>query len=269
MIVIDNITVKYEDTVALSNINLTIKDHEFVGIIGPNGGGKTTLVKTLLGILTPNSGLIKFDKKEVLGYVPQLKTFERDFPITVEEVILTGHLPSKISFGKRFQSHEHEHAGRVMKRLGIEALKKRQIGALSGGQMQRVLIARALMNHPTVLILDEPTAGVDEVSKQEIYKMLEELNSDMTILMITHDTIGLMELFDRVVYINKTIHLHNSVNMEDPYEVTAKEDQCPIEWFVLGEKIQNNLMEESESASKNRHRLRLRQSTSEVDKEKP
>lgn len=243
MIIIDNITVKYDETVALSNVSLTIKDNEFVGIIGPNGGGKTTLVKTLLGLLTPSTGQIKLDKKEILGYVPQLKTFERDFPITVEEVILTGHLPRKIRFGKRFQQHEFEHAMRVMERLDIQRLSKRQIGALSGGQMQRVLIARALMNHPTILILDEPTAGVDEVSKQEIYKMLGELNDEMTILMITHDTQGLMERFDRVVYINKTIHLHNSINITEEDEVMIEGAQCPIEWFVQGEKIQNDLLE--------------------------
>lgn len=248
MITIDNITVKYEETVALSNINLSIRDKEFIGIIGPNGGGKTTLVKTILGIIEPASGQVRLDKEEILGYVPQLKTFEREFPITVEEVILTGHLPRKIRFAKRFQSHEYDHAGHVMARLGIEPLKKRQIGALSGGQMQRVLIARALMNHPTILILDEPTAGVDEESKQEIYKMLQELNEDMTIIMITHDTLGLMKLFDRVVYINKTIHLHNSINLEEDLEELVEGEVCPINWFVQGEKIQNDLMKANEES---------------------
>jgi len=246
MITIENITVKYEDTIALSNINLIIQDKEFIGIIGPNGGGKTTLVKTILGIIEPESGQVRMDKEEVLGYVPQLKTFEREFPITVEEVILTGHLPRKIRFAKRFQAHEYDHAGKVMKRLGIEPLKKRQIGELSGGQMQRVLIARALMNHPTILILDEPTAGVDEEAKQEIYKMLKELNEDMTIIMITHDTLGLMELFDRVVYINKTIHLHSSNNMDAITEELIEGAVCPIEWFVQGEKIQSNRMKANE-----------------------
>ncbi len=125
-----------------------------------------------------------------------------------------------------------------MKQLGIENLANRQIGKLSGGQMQRVLIARALMNHPTILILDEPTAGVDIDSKKEIYKMLTKLNKSMTIIMITHDTNDMLDRFDRIIYINKTVHIHNIVDKDMIIEGSF----CPINWFIEGNEIQKKLL---------------------------
>ncbi|AVM68363.1 ABC transporter [Lachnospiraceae bacterium oral taxon 500] len=202
---VSGVQVNYGKTVALTNADLAVEPCEFIGIIGPNGGGKTTLIKAILGIIRPVQGTIELDPGQTLGYVPQLTTFDRKFPITVMEVILLGHLPKRITWGHRFTKHEKEHAKFVMKRLGILELKNRQIGELSGGQMQRVLVARALMNHPTILVLDEPTAGVDEVSKKEIYQLLTELNKNITILMITHDQLDAAAFISRFVYVDKTI----------------------------------------------------------------
>ena len=237
VIKIEDLDVNYDQVEALKKVTFQVDEKEFIGIIGPNGGGKTTLVKTILGILKPKSGTVKICDKQVVGYVPQLTTFDRSFPITVEEVILTGHLPKKIKLLQRFSNHHKDHAGRVMKRLGIEDLSGRQIGALSGGQMQRVLIARALMNHPTILVLDEPTAGVDELAKEDIYSMLEDLNKDMTILIVTHDTSQLIQHLDKVVYINKTAHVH------EVEELDEDGNKCPIDWFIKGEQIQKRLLE--------------------------
>lgn len=247
---IRDVHVNYEQIEALKNVSFDIRDGEFIGIIGPNGGGKSTLVKTILGLLKPSQGNVVVEKGAVLGYVPQFTTFDRSFPISVEDVILTGHLPKKFKLGKSFSAHEKEHAREVMAQLGIEDLSARQIGALSGGQMQRVLIARALMNHPTVLVLDEPTSGVDEQSRNAIYNMLRALNQTMTILMITHDTDEIMSSFDRVIYINRTVHIHDETKTDRMRRniTGANEEEdvdtanCPINWFVEGEKIQRELM---------------------------
>jgi len=239
IIKVKDLHVSYSQTKALSGVNMTVYDKEFLGIIGPNGGGKTTLVKAIIGLISQESGEVFIRDKEVIGYVPQLTTFDREFPITVEEVILIGHLPRKIGFFRKFSNHEKNHVKHVMKRLDIEKLANRQIGELSGGQMQRVLITRALMNHPTVLILDEPTAGVDELAKQDIYSMLKELNIDITIIMITHDTSILMDYLDRVIYINKRAHIHEQGN-QSPIEGEC----CPIEWFIQGEEIQRDFLKE-------------------------
>jgi len=243
MVQIENLKVTYDQVVALEHLNLTIEEKEFIGIIGPNGGGKTTLVKAILGLLLPTAGSIQIDRNVVIGYVPQVTTFDKRFPISIQEVILTGHLPKKITLGYRFKGHTLEHAKKVMNRLGIEMLANRQIGQLSGGQLQRVLIARALMNHPTLLILDEPTASVDETTKKEIYEMLKELNKTMTIIMITHDTAMMWPYLDRCVYINKTAHIHEDSTVQG---ADAREwPNCPIKWFVEGEKIQRALTEET------------------------
>lgn len=241
VITVKDLTVKYEHITALDHVSFDVKANEFMGIIGPNGGGKTTLVKTILGLLEPIVGEVEIAKNQIIGYVPQSTTFDKHFPITVMDVVLTGHLPTKFRLLHRFKGHDYDHATVVMEQLGIAHLAKRQIGKLSGGQMQRVLIARALMNHPTILILDEPTASVDEVSKREIYDMLSKLNKEMnmTILMITHDTTMIWHYLDRCVYINKTAHLHEHVL--EGGKTTEASEICPIEWYVEGERIQKEL----------------------------
>lgn len=243
---IQNLTVCYEAVTALSDVSIQIDEREFVGVIGPNGGGKTTLAKTILGLLAPTSGQVKLDKNQKLGYVPQHTGFDRNFSISVEEVVLTGHLPSKIRMFKRFSAHDHNHAKEVMERLDIYSLRRRQIGKLSGGQLQKVLIARALMNHPTILLLDEPTASVDEASKKSIFQMLQQLNQQMTIIIITHDTKDLLNYVDKVVYINKTAHYHQ-VQEGNKRKFSIPEDnlECPIDWFIHGEEIQTRLMRKS------------------------
>ncbi len=242
MSVIDakRLTVKYGQHTALENVDFHIDKNEFVGIIGPNGGGKTTLVKTMLGLMQPSSGSIQVDVNETIGYVPQVSSFDKGFPISVMDVILTGHLPKKVKILHRFKGHDTSHAEKVMDRLGISHLKDRQIGQLSGGQQQRVLIARALMNHPTVLVLDEPTASVDPDTRSDIYRMLKELNSMMTIVMITHDTDLLWQFMDRCIYINRTAHIHDQIG--EKKEIKGIEN-CPIDWFVEGQKIQEVLEE--------------------------
>jgi len=233
IIQVNDLNVKYERVHALKDVCLEIEQHEFLGIIGPNGGGKTTLMKSLLGIVKPQSGAISFNHGVVMGYVPQQTSFDRDFPITVGEVILTSHLPKKVKLFYPNKKHNIKHAKDVMTSLGIWELFDCQIGKLSGGQMQKVLIARALMTHPNVLILDEPTAGVDVDSRANIYEMLKVLNEKMTIIIVSHNADELAPYLDRVIYINQKAHVHSSNTLTSE----TNSDNCPIDWFVRGKEI--------------------------------
>lgn len=241
IITVNKIQVHYNDIVALEDVSFQIEKNEFVGIVGPNGGGKTTLIKAILGLIKPTQGLIEIQQDAVLGYVPQQTSFDRHFPISVRDVILTGHLPGKFKIGYRYKEHDHQHALAVMNQLKIQDLAKRQIGQLSGGQLQRVLIARALMKHPTILVLDEPTASVDEETKTEIYNMLKILSKEMTIIMISHDMGYIETHVDRILYINKTAHCHDErMGYDDDHKLRF--EKCPIDWFSEGEQIQKDLL---------------------------
>jgi len=238
VIQIQNLHVNYGKIQALDNVNFNIKHGEFLGIIGPNGGGKTTLIKTILGMIEPSKGKIITREETVIGYVPQLTTFDRKFPITVGEVIKTGHLPKKAKPFYKYSKEANHHVLEVMRQLDIAELFDRQIGQLSGGQMQKVLIARSLMNHPNVLILDEPTAGVDENSRAHIFEMLQQLNKDITIIIISHNITALSPYLDRIIYINKQAHVHSD---NHPISGDVMDgDMCPIDWFIQGEKITKN-----------------------------
>lgn len=202
---IQDLSVNYGSVCVLKNINLRVKSKEFLGIIGPNGGGKTTLLKVLLRHIKSTTGTISIKKGKTIGYVPQFALFDRSFPISVLEVILMGKLPPKINMFQKYSAQDKTDAQEIMKLLGILKLKNRQISQLSGGQLQKVLIARALMTDSKILLLDEPTASLDSESKKEIYKILNQLNEDKTILIVTHEMEDICLYVDRVVYVNKTL----------------------------------------------------------------
>ncbi|MCG8485489.1 MAG: ABC transporter ATP-binding protein [Clostridia bacterium] len=225
---IKDLSVDYGSVCVLQNINLKVKSKEFLGIIGPNGGGKTTLLKVMLRQLKPTIGSIFIKRDEPIGYVPQFAFFDRSFPINVLEVILMGKLPPKINLFQRYSAQDKTEAQEIMKMLGILELKNRQISQLSGGQLQKVLIARALMTDPKILLLDEPTASLDSESKKEIYKILNQLNEDKTILIVTHEMEDIFLYVDRVVYVNKTLDDYGN----DPklkYENFQKAVNYPVE----------------------------------------
>ncbi|SHK39609.1 metal ABC transporter ATP-binding protein [Tepidibacter formicigenes] len=209
---VKDLSVYYGSVCALKNVNLKVKNKEFLGIIGPNGGGKTTLLKVLLGLVKPTNGSIFIKRDNTVGYVPQFTFFDRDFPINVMDVILMGKLPKKFKLFHRYSSQDKKRAEEIMKKLGIIEFKNRQIGQLSGGQLQKVLIARALINDPKILMLDEPTASIDSKTKIEIYEMLKKLNKDKTILIISHDMQDIFSYIDSVIYINKTLQYYNHRN---------------------------------------------------------
>ena len=168
IIEIKNLNAGYDGRTVLRDVNLTVYDRDFLGIIGPNGGGKTTLIKCILGLLKPLSGEISFTSSRTagnlqltMGYLPQYNSIDRKFPITVGEVILSG-LSSKKSLISRFTKEHKEKAHQVIVRMGLEGLEERAIGALSGGQLQRALLGRAIISDPEVVILDEPSTYIDK-----------------------------------------------------------------------------------------------------------
>jgi len=207
-VVFEDVTFAYNQMPILAGVNLTIDDGVTVGIIGPNGGGKTTLLKLIMGFLQPQCGTVQVlggrpkDMRRKLAYVPQGLHFDRSFPVSVEEVVLSGRL-SRTTWWGRYHTADWAAARKALRKVGLVGLKDQQFGALSGGQRQRTLIARALVSDPKILILDEPTANIDSKAEADVYKILGELKGTMTILMVTHDLGIAVQQVDRVLCVQK------------------------------------------------------------------
>ena len=197
----------------LTDITFQVYPGEFIGLIGPNGGGKTTLLKLILGFLKPSRGIIKVlgkvpgtqpGKSSPIGYVPQATRLDRDFPITVGEVVLSGltfHLP----WHRMFRKEDLKAAREALEKIGLPHLWKHPFGTLSGGQAQRVLIARALVSKPELLLLDEPTASVDSQAEADIYSLFQQLKGHITILMVTHDLGAALEQVERILCVQRNV----------------------------------------------------------------
>lgn len=211
---IKNVTVKYDSYIALKDANLEILEDDFIGIIGPNGGGKTTLIKSIIGSV-PYSGEVTLsptlfkDGKRLIGYLPQQTTFDKQFPISVIEVVLSG-LQSQKGFSIRYSQKDKIKVLQLLDSMGIISIADKQIGEISGGQMQRVLLCRAIISEPKLLILDEPTNFVDKRFESELYDILKELNKRMAIVMVSHDVHNISSAVKSIVCVNRTIHKHNT-----------------------------------------------------------
>ena len=235
---ISNLNVFYGEDCALRDVNLQVEEREFLAIIGPNGGGKTTLLKSILGLVQPDSGEIRIfgrtgaSARRSIGYVPQFSRFDRKFPISVEEVVLLGRLAGRSAWFSRFSRQDRQLVDSLLERLEIADLKHRQIGQLSGGQLQRVLIARALAVEPQILVLDEPTASVDSASKTRIYDLLKELNQEMTILIVTHDLSAVSSNIDKIACLNQQLFYHGRTELEAG--LVEKVYGCPVDLIAHG-----------------------------------
>jgi zinc transport system ATP-binding protein len=213
VIKIKNLDFSFGGPKILENIEIDIQRNEFIGMVGPNGSGKTTLLKIIMGVLTPDKGTVKVlgnppsQSVQEIGYMPQFTPFSRDFPISVEETVLMGRLGKTSSIGF-FNKADRLAAEKAMNDVEILDLRKRVIGSLSGGQLQRVLIARALTCEPQIMILDEPTANVDMKVEKDIFDMLKQLNEKITIIVVTHDIGFISQYIDRVACINRTLICH-------------------------------------------------------------
>jgi zinc transport system ATP-binding protein len=225
IIEICDLNFSYGKTLILEAVNLTIRPKEFIGVFGPNGGGKTTFLKILMGFLKPDRGrVLLFGKppksgRKKIGYVPQVARFDRAFPISVLELVLMGCL-SQLRWWGSYTPHTREKARAALAKVGLLEKQDQPFGTLSGGQAQRALIARALVHHPEVLLLDEPTASVDPQAEKEIYQLLEALKKEMTIIMVTHDLQSIMDKAERLL----CIHRH----------VTAYQPKTLCEHFMVG-----------------------------------
>lgn len=215
---IQNLSFKYDKDLVLSDINLSINEGDFVVFIGPNGGGKSTIAKLILGLLEPYTGKIVypntalFDKHSLVGYTPQDTSINKDFPIQTIDIVLMGFLRQK-RFGYKVTKEDRINALEIMKVLKIEHLQNRKIGDLSGGQRQRVMIARALCGNPKLLIFDEPTSNIDLDTQKEIYSLLKQINLNHTIILISHD-ISVLELSNKVFFINNTLKKYDKFGVK-------------------------------------------------------
>ncbi|MBI9047654.1 MAG: ABC transporter ATP-binding protein, partial [Anaerolineaceae bacterium] len=213
VIQVQDLWAKYDDEIILENINLTIYEKDFIGLIGPNGGGKTTLIKIILGLLPALKGQVKILGKPIhegrahLGYVPQSMEFDRAFPIKVWDVVQMGRLHKRKLF--RSYAREDDHiVEENLRTVGMLDYKDRAVGELSGGQKQRIFIARALSTKPDILILDEPTASIDAQTSASIFDLLNELNETITIMMVSHDIGAISSHVKTIGCLNHTLFYH-------------------------------------------------------------
>ncbi len=221
----DKLSFSYEEGLVLDNLSFSVEEGEFIGLIGPNGGGKTTLLYLLMGFLKPLTGSLTLfgmspkKARTMMGWVPQNFLFDRHFPITVSEVVLMGRLSRQPWYG-HYDKSDREEVLNALEKLGMADYADSSLAALSAGQAQRVFIARALVGHPKILLLDEPTSSIDMHSQEEIYKFLEKLKKEMTILMVTHDLRAVSQYVERIFCVQKEL------------SVLSKEEVCAH--FAMG-----------------------------------
>jgi len=232
-----NVVLRSKGQIILDFLNWTLQEGDFVGLIGPNGAGKTVLLKVLLGLIPPTSGEIRIlgnsptRSRSLIGYVPQYARFDSKFPISVREVVLMGRLSkTRACFG--YTAEDRKKADEVMEKLELDALSEMRIGKLSGGQIQRVLIARALASDPKLLLLDEPTASLDTLVGSNVYDLLEELSKRMTIILVSHD-IGVISAYVKTVAcLNRKLHYHGKKEVAP--NILAEVYGCPIDLIAHG-----------------------------------
>ena len=244
LVEIKDVTFAYNGDCILEDVNFDIREGDFIAMIGPNGGGKTTLLKLILGLLKPDKGVIRIKGQSAqkasssIGYVPQDVNIKRNFPITAMDVVLMGGLNPKKRW-VRNSAALREEAMDALERLEMASYATKKIGELSGGQRQRVFIARALLTKPELLLLDEPTASIDTKGQAEFYHMLKELNKGVTILVVSHDILVVSRYIKSVACLNKSLHYHDEAEitgemLQTMYPCAEEDEVCPVELVAHG-----------------------------------
>lgn len=236
-VLLKDISFAYNGTEVLRRVNLKVRSGEFLAVIGPNGGGKTTLLKILLGLLNPMEGDVKVlgvdpvSARPMIGYVPQRSNYERDFPISVWDTTLMGRL-SRGTLRRACNHEDQEAAKEALAAVDMLDFKNRQIGQLSEGQRQRVFVARALASRPKLLLLDEPTASVDVVMQTGIYQLLTKIKQSLTIVLVTHDIGVIASYVDKIACLGGEMFYHDSKEIRA--EDLEKMYSCPVELIAHG-----------------------------------
>ncbi len=231
----DKVSFDFNGYKVLEDIDLNLCEKDLVAVIGPNGGGKTTLIKLILGIYRPSTGTVKLfggppeKKRHNVGYLPQTSSFDFSFPLNVREAVLMGIYRGA---GKRYGKKDYAAVDIALETTGILELKNRHIGMLSGGQVQRMLIARALVNNPGLLLLDEPMSGVDPEMQASFYELIKDLNKKMAIVFVTHDIGVIAEYFEKVICLNRKLFYHGP--KEGSLGKLEATYGCPVELLAHG-----------------------------------
>ncbi len=231
---VDRVTFGYDDRPVLEDVSFVVREGDFLAVLGPNGGGKTTLLKILLGLLTPWSGTVRrhlSGRRGALGYVPQFAGFDRSFPLRVEDLVRMGRLGLRGPVVP-YRRSDRTAAARAVERMGLAAQRRAHVSELSGGQLQRALIARALAGDPELLLLDEPLASVDAEARLSLVDLLRELHHDIPVLVVTHDLTPFAGAVRQIACVNRRLHYHaegrlTSAMLEEVYG-------CPVELIAHG-----------------------------------
>jgi zinc transport system ATP-binding protein len=234
---ISNLWVEFRGQTVLEDVSLVLERGGFLGVIGPNGAGKSVLLKTIAGLIAPTRGEVRVfgrpisDARGLIGYVPQFGGFDHEFPISVRDVVLMGRLARR-GLLRRYSSADVDFAKRTLGKVGMLDAAERAVGKLSGGQLQRVLIARALAAEPQLLLLDEPTASLDTSVGRDFYELLDELSKEATIIMVSHDVGVIAQHVKTIACLNRRIHYHHSRELSG--DMLEQVYGCPVDLIAHG-----------------------------------
>jgi zinc transport system ATP-binding protein len=246
LVEVEGVSFAYDRDLVLEEVTFSMEEREFLAIIGPNGGGKSTLLKLIMGQYSPRKGTIRVlgkspvDAREEIGYVPQNTHVNLDFPIRVLDVVMMGNrkrhggggLLQRL-FPIRYNETEKRCAYTTLETVGMAEYMERRIGELSGGQRQRVMIARALCAHPRLLILDEPTSSIDVKGQERIYALLKDLSREMGVLVVSHDLSVVTRYADKIIYVNRRAYLHDLRERPIHLETPEGEHFCEVEMMQM------------------------------------
>ncbi len=231
----NSVSASYGGNPVLEDVSFYVQENDFIGVIGPNGGGKTTLLRVILGLLKPSAGTISFNdellKPNSIGYLPQISTGDLNYPVTVKDIVLSGLMIRK-GIVSRMSHEDKMKASAVIEELGLSDFSGASLNELSGGQLQRVFLGRALIGNPRLLLLDEPGNFVDSSFENDFYEKLKELNTRIAILMVSHDVGTISQHIKSYACVNKKLHYHPS------HEITNDDLMsygCPIQLITHGE----------------------------------